>query len=210
MVAEYGNNIDNNDNNNTNEVNNEIVEENAAIYRILVKFQEFLKWQVYVAAHLLDPRFDNSLFTAEEREAGLEHIKKHAIALFEDENIWDNGLHREVMNYRCNIGVWSRREFQSLDESCTIDDVIRVLIYIRKDYPNSMVANMCKLAIDILIEEGTNAEIERTFNFWQLDETPQSNRLKSETRDKKAFVWNFMHFRERTHDFNEYLQEMQR
>ena len=115
MLAEYkmGAEEKNEDTNNNNNNNRRGAEEHDRIYRILVKFKPIMKFHIYVAANLLDARFDESLFSEDEIKEAEEHLKKHANLMFDDDNIWDRSLRREYMNYRSKTGVWSRFEFVS-------------------------------------------------------------------------------------------------
>ena len=90
-----------------------------------------------------------------------------------------------------------------------IDDVFRVLLFIQKDYRNTVHEVMCLFAIDVLSEDGTNAEIERTFNAWTFAETPANNKLCCSIRDKQAFVANSIHFRDRLKEYNSFLSELE-
>ena len=115
MLAEYkiGSEEKNDETNNNNNNRRGTSAEHRRIYNILVRFQPIMKFHIYIAANILDPRFDDTLFSEDEIKEAEEWMKKHANLMFDEEDIWDRLLRREYMNYRSNIGVWSRYEFIS-------------------------------------------------------------------------------------------------
>ena len=78
-----------------------------------------------------------------------------------------------------------------------------------KDYRNTVHEIMCLFVLDILSEDATNGEIERTFNFWNFAETAQNNKLDCSVRDKQGFISNSIHFRERLKEYNSFLSELE-
>ena len=207
LLAEYGNLNEENENNNNNNYNYLTRAEKRAIYDALIEFKPILKWNVLCAAHLLDPRFSDTLLDHEEIEAGLAQIRKRCRIMFGDD-LWNGGMNQQVMNLRMKNGVFARQEFRSLSEDCTLQEVINVYNYIWLDYKSAMPGYLCKLATDLLCNDGTNAAVERGFNFYSLDITPQNNALIVDARDKKAFIWNSMKLRNRLHDYNTFLYEL--
>ena len=106
------------------------------------------------------------------------------------------------MDLRTKREIWARSKYKSLDESTTVMDVERVLIYINGDYPNTIHGIAARLSLDLLSDDGTNDDIERTFNGWQLLETAQNNNIKTDKMDKLCFMH---HLRQRTFSYNEML-----
>ena len=96
-----------------------------------------------------------------------------------------------------------------MDQHCVIEDVFRVLKFIRKDHRNTIHEIMCIFVLDISSEDGTNGEIERTFNTWSRAETVHNNKLDCSVRDKQGFVSNSIHFRERSKEYNAFLSELE-
>ena len=214
ILAEYkvdDNEIENiNNNNNNNGWNRGLsVDERRYIHGILLEFKAQMNWSEMCAAHLIDPRFSNTLMTEEERTLGMEELKKAIEIMYRDQELWEAGVRAQIMNIRASGGVFQRREFRSLGATETREDVINVYSFLKRDYQNSMVDYACTISIIFMNKTGTNDEVERSFNFNSLAENAQNNRLNIAVQDKKGFIWNSMHLRRRLHDWNVFLYELE-
>ena len=180
------NEVETNNNNNDNALNRGLtVAERRHIYGVLLHFKEEMKWGILCAAHLVDPRWSNTIMTEEEIAMGMQQLERMTEAIFGDAELWEAGVRAQIMNIRAKGGIFARREFRALSDSETMQDVQNVFRFLKVDYQNTMADNRCEVALAFLRMTGTNDWVERSFNYYSWAQSAQNNRLNSETMDKK-------------------------